>query len=91
MRFLQGVIAVVLVFSIALMGCSASNTAKGGAIGAGAGGVRMRYPDLTLLRWLCRAKTDDRALDKKTKGQRPGRTTRSRRSCFPAAIPGIPT
>src|SRR5512141_3383370 len=38
MRLVQ-VVAVVLVFSIALMGCSASNTAKGGAIGAGAGGV----------------------------------------------------
>lgn len=36
---LMPVIAVVLVFSIALMGCSASNTAKGGAIGAGAGAV----------------------------------------------------
>lgn len=33
------IIAVLLVFSIALMGCSASNTAKGGAIGAGAGAV----------------------------------------------------
>lgn len=36
---IKHVIAVVLVFSIALMGCSASNTVKGGAIGAGAGAV----------------------------------------------------
>lgn len=32
-------IAIVLVASIALMGCSASNTVKGGGIGAGAGAV----------------------------------------------------
>ena len=38
MRWIQ-VVAVLLVVSIALMGCSASNTAKGGAIGAGAGAV----------------------------------------------------
>lgn len=36
---LTHIVAVLLVFSIALMGCSASNTAKGGAIGAGAGAV----------------------------------------------------
>jgi outer membrane protein OmpA-like peptidoglycan-associated protein len=39
MRSIQAVVAIVLVFSIAMMGCSASNTAKGGAIGAGAGAV----------------------------------------------------
>lgn len=35
----NGVIAAVLGFSIALIGCSASNAVKGGAIGAGGGAV----------------------------------------------------
>jgi uncharacterized protein YcfJ len=32
-------IAIALVFSVGMMGCSSSNTVKGGAIGAGVGAV----------------------------------------------------
>lgn len=35
----NGIIALVLCFSIAMMGCSASNAVKGGAIGVGGGAV----------------------------------------------------
>ncbi len=39
MKIVKSLLIVVLAFSIVLMGCSASNTVKGGAIGAGAGAI----------------------------------------------------